>query len=906
MELPWTWHNPEDDTLRLPEAVGPEPAVDPERLHRQLAGAFAERAATVVLFGWCTAALDWLEHEPEAAKRAVVWAVRREHLRNLLHCGERLRRILPRLLVAPVDSRDDLPAFVTRLPYVACATAVLTPDPDDAVALAEARKWRLTSWYFTPERLLSDVAHFLHVEPAIGEAIAITSWRDAWRGRTALCIAAGPSLDRRIDFIRQHMDRCLVVAADVVAGRLMEMGIKVDFVVNADSHDAAVQRIPTPTDPATVLVCPLEAHRDLPRRCPRRSYEGFGPIGGFYLTTEHAYNHGTNVGSCAVGFAAYAGCREFVLIGHDLSFSRSAYYSAHITGREAVERYSMEKARSAKPATVLGNDGTMLETTYQFQHGVSDLTAISLRLQRLGARVWNPNANDRIGAAIPYTAPLPDGWSPAGDGPSPRPGPGQTLAELWRGRPPRDFRTEARRQMSLYRERLAALPRDPVEFLAASEQLFLDRSLHLGHSLLAGFWISRLLLAYRHLLVGTRQQSTSAVAQAVRDAVDACAERGQRVVEQVLESAEPPPDRTAATACGPAAELLRQRVPKPESGGVDDALLGNILRDEYRARSLAPDLPLPEPASAWDGIHLVAALGPQCPEVLWQRVLALAELSGEEPLRYVLEHARAAGAPPADLSLPQDDPGLAACAALRRLRASPADAALARAATAWAPVHQAVLEALLDGGAAALPALAAVVEAGDLPLDDQLAGTLLERCVDPAAAVRLVSPFEARLGERTALAVAERQRQLGNHAACLASASAVGLLTPGAETAAVLRCRARWALEGADGVSAEINAIPGQQLAVRVLWGFTLAEEGIVAAIDQLVRMGVEPVPIAVLSQAFERIGRDVAPQAMPALFGAVLHLAERSRALATEPDERELLDGILALGRRAHGLLSG
>lgn len=906
MDLPWTWHNPEDDGLRLPEASGAEPEVSADWIGRQLAGALAERAATLVLWGWTARALDWLEREPAAAQRAVVWAVRREHLPLMLAAGDRLRRALPRLLVAPVEGRDDLPSFVSRLPYVACSSAILTGDPADVAAFAEARKWRLTAWYFTPERLLSDVAHFLHVEDRVGEAISITSWRDAWRGRSALCIAAGPSLDRRIGFIREHMDRCLVVAADVVAGRLMEMGIKVDFVVNADSHDAAVGRIPTPSDPATVLVCPFEGHRDIPARCPRRSYEGFGPIGGHYLSTDHAYNHGTNVGSCTVGFAAYAGCRDFILIGHDLSYSRTAYYSAHITGREEVEKYSMGKALEAKQATTLGNDGTLLATTYQFQHGVNDLAAIALRLERVGGRVWNLNANDRIGAHIPYTAALPEDWTPGGEGPCPRPGKGQTLAELWAGRPPRPFRDDARRQMAEYRRRLAALPGDPEAFLTASEELFLDRELHLGHSLLAGFWISRLLLLYRHLLVGAHGQSTSAVAQAVRRGIDACAQTGVAVVEAVLESAEPPPDRTAMTACGGAAELLRQRVPKPESGGVDDALLGNILRDEYRARSLAPDLPLPEAASAWDGIHLIAALGRQCPEALWRRVLALAELSGEEGLAYVLEHARAAGAPPADLAQEQTDPGLAACAALVRLRRHPGDRRAAAAALAWAPLHQRVLEALLAAGADGLATLASVVEADELPVDDVLAGLLIERCCDPALAVRLLAPHEARLGERTTLAVAERQRQLGNHAACLASAARIGLLTPCGEAAAVLRCRARWPLEGADGVSAEINAIAGQTLAVRVLWGFTLAEEGVAAAVDQLVRMGVEPVPVSVLSQAFERVGKDVAPPLMPPLFTAILHLAERSRALCTDADERQLLDGILALGRRAQGLLSG
>jgi hypothetical protein len=207
MDLPWTWHNPDDDRRRLPDEALPEPEADRDWIGRQLAGACSEAAATLVLYGWSAAALDWLEREPALLRRAVVWAVRPGHLRTMLAHEPRLRALLPGLLVAPVDGIEDLPTFVSRLPYVACSVAVLTGVQADVDAIVEARRWRLTAWYFTPERLLADVAHFLHIEPTIGDAIAITSWREAWRGRSALCIAAGPSLDRRIDFIREHMRR---------------------------------------------------------------------------------------------------------------------------------------------------------------------------------------------------------------------------------------------------------------------------------------------------------------------------------------------------------------------------------------------------------------------------------------------------------------------------------------------------------------------------------------------------------------------------------------------------------------------------------------------------------------------------------------------------------------------------
>jgi hypothetical protein len=909
MDLPWTWLNPEDDTRQVTAGEACDDiSSDADWIGRQLSQAFSDQAATVVLYGWSPVALDWLEAEPMTATRTILWAVRPCDLPAMVALGERMRRVLPRLVVAPVEGRDGLPTLVSRLPYIAWTPAALTGDQADVAALAEARRWRLATWYFTPDRLLEDVAHFLHIEPLLGSAIAITAWRERWRGRTALCIAAGPSLDRRIDFIRQHMDRCLVVAADVVAGRLMERGIKVDFVVNADSHGGVIDRIPAPSDPHTVLICPFEGHRILHERCPRRSLEGFGPIGGFYLGRDHAYNHGTNVGSCTVGFAAYCGCREMILVGHDLCQDAVTYYSDFVTGREGLERINRTTIATAPPVTVLGNDGQQHASSQQFRHGINDLGVMSSRLAVAGAVVYNLNLQDGLGAAIPHVQALPAGWSPAGPGEVPRPGAGITLAELWANRPPIDFRSEAKRQMARYRAAMAALPSDPKAFLDQVETVYNDPDLHLGHNLLAGFWIGRLTLLYRHLLVGGGGMTTSGAAQALRDQFATCMEMGERLTCTVLDSGQEPQQSDSGAACVPAVMALRSKVPKPEVGSVDDVLLYSILRDEYRARRLLPDLPLPEPASAWDMVHLVAAFGPSCPERMWRRLLALVRVSGEEGLAYIetLAAEHGVGLGDAESMRSDDDPAVRAVAALLDLRHTPGDTALAVAAAAWAPLHPALIDAILAAGVPGLPALSACLEGGLVPVDDAIAGQVLSRCVDMQTALRLIGPHEGRLGEHTALAVAQHHLALCDHAAALANARRIGLLGSCAEPAAVLRCRVRWHLDGADGVSAEINAIPGQDLPVRVLWGFTLAEHGVVEAVDQLIRLGIEPLPVTLLSQAFESAGRGVAPHLIPAVFDALLHLTRRSQEMAADEADRRRLADLITLGTRARDLIAG
>lgn len=53
-----------------------------------------------------------------------------------------------------------------------------------------------------------------------------------------LLVAAGPSLERNIQVIKEHADKFLIICADVVLYRLMEEGILPDLVVNIDPHES--------------------------------------------------------------------------------------------------------------------------------------------------------------------------------------------------------------------------------------------------------------------------------------------------------------------------------------------------------------------------------------------------------------------------------------------------------------------------------------------------------------------------------------------------------------------------------------------------------------------------------------------------------------------------------------------
>jgi hypothetical protein len=69
-------------------------------------------------------------------------------------------------------------------------------------------------------------------------------------------VAAGPSVDKNIKDLKDKQDNCLIVCADVVLFKLIENGIKPDFVVNIDPHESVSKFFSFLDTSDLCLVCP--------------------------------------------------------------------------------------------------------------------------------------------------------------------------------------------------------------------------------------------------------------------------------------------------------------------------------------------------------------------------------------------------------------------------------------------------------------------------------------------------------------------------------------------------------------------------------------------------------------------------------------------------------------------------
>ncbi|MDR3332831.1 MAG: DUF115 domain-containing protein [Synergistaceae bacterium] len=92
----------------------------------------------------------------------------------------------------------------------------------------------LKSVGFSPEEALKGVRNIALMSPWIAFGRRLDSLGDRFKDRPFVCVAAGPSLDKNFEQLRDVQDRCVIVAADAVLEKLLRNGIRPHVVLALD------------------------------------------------------------------------------------------------------------------------------------------------------------------------------------------------------------------------------------------------------------------------------------------------------------------------------------------------------------------------------------------------------------------------------------------------------------------------------------------------------------------------------------------------------------------------------------------------------------------------------------------------------------------------------------------------
>jgi hypothetical protein len=157
---------------------------------------------------------------------------------------------------------------------------------------------------------------------------------DAAKGYPAVCVAAGPSLVKNVDLLRdkQVRSKIVLIAAQTALKPLLARGIKPDFVTALDySHISSRFYEGLPPLPDVTLVAEPKAHRAIlegfpgPIRVPHSQFNDI--MLGDMAVPRTPIRAGATVAHLSFYLAQHLGCDPIIFIGQDLGFSDGLYYA---------------------------------------------------------------------------------------------------------------------------------------------------------------------------------------------------------------------------------------------------------------------------------------------------------------------------------------------------------------------------------------------------------------------------------------------------------------------------------------------------------------------------------------------------------------------------------------------------
>ncbi|OPX90126.1 MAG: hypothetical protein A4E52_00875 [Pelotomaculum sp. PtaB.Bin013] len=224
-----------------------------------------------------------------------------------------------------------------------------------------------------PEDSLIGVENMLANLSVIIRNPGINCLYDRFKGKPAVIVATGPSLNKNKHLLKGMENRALIISVDASLKLLLEMGIRPHMVTSLE-RIIQVTRLFEDIPPGELQDIYLAA-------CPvirREVYDNYvGPKIIVYRAFDHFHWLGVergmlnikgSAGNMAFKIAAAMGCDPIILVGQDLALTREGL--THAKGHAFGER--QETWAGVDTFEVPGNDGLPITTTrilYSFLKG---------------------------------------------------------------------------------------------------------------------------------------------------------------------------------------------------------------------------------------------------------------------------------------------------------------------------------------------------------------------------------------------------------------------------------------------------------------------------------------------------------------------------------------------------------
>jgi hypothetical protein len=224
--------------------------------------------------------------------------------------------------------------------------------------------------------------------------------KDKFRGRTAVLLAGGPSLDERLSWVEAHRTKLAVLAVSRVSRRLQQVGIVPDLVFSVDPTELSFdvsKEILEFSEEVTLIHANHVTPLLLGQWRGAKFYLGTLLPWKSSLNPKSLPHPGPTVTNTALAVAHALGFTKIVLGGVDLCFSPEGYTHAKGSNEQlAGPRFDLTSLQ------VETNDGQLANTTHDFACAIHTLAHQLKTITAQGTEIINPSGRSAKIEGIVY------------------------------------------------------------------------------------------------------------------------------------------------------------------------------------------------------------------------------------------------------------------------------------------------------------------------------------------------------------------------------------------------------------------------------------------------------------------------------------------------------------------------
>jgi len=280
-------------------------------------------------------------------------------------------------------------AYSGKISYVRSCAAQLGSYPEyPHLTQAVSQELRHLFWLFTSQ---FDEHVFIKTQLTNLAENRIPSIRlkDVFKGKTAIVLAAGPSLDELLPWIEVHRNEAVIIAVSRISTRLLQAGLEPDIVCSVDPQfiSFSVSKDMFKFSDKTLFVNSCNASPLLVGQWPHKQAFSGPRVSWYDEGFDNTKVIAPSVTNNAILLALELGCSQIILAGVDLCYSADGF--THTSGT---------KEHAAGPMignidhTVETNGGSMAETNKGYYEAINTIAKQAMEATERKRRMINPAA----------------------------------------------------------------------------------------------------------------------------------------------------------------------------------------------------------------------------------------------------------------------------------------------------------------------------------------------------------------------------------------------------------------------------------------------------------------------------------------------------------------------------------